>query len=270
MNIGIWGTGIVGSATGKVLEQAHKVYYYDKYKKDSKLTTDKELVDNCQIIFITVPTPMLRSGRIGIRDIKDSLFQIQRLTKDSKIIVIKSTVVPGTTKRFTYKFPQFDFAHNPEFLRAKYAYEDMLNSKRIVIGVEKDEVFQTLEKMYRAVFKEVPIIRATFAEAEIVKYASNIMLSGQIALANELYQICKKLGIDYKIIEKVLSYDKRIGTNIKMPGLDGKLGFGGVCFPKDLNALIYRSREAGYRPYLLEEIWRLNLRVRNKEVETNG
>lgn len=262
MNIGIWGTGIVGSATGKVLEQGHKVYYYDKYKKGLTLSTNKELVDNCRIIFICVPTPMLRSGRIGIRDIRDSLIQIQRLTKYNKLIVIKSTVVPGTTKRFARQFPQFDFAHNPEFLRAKYAYEDMLNSKRIVIGVEKNEIFQPLEKMYREVFKEVPIIKATFAEAEIVKYASNIFLSGQIALANELYQVCKQLRIDYKVIEEVLKYDKRIGTNIKMPGLDGKLGFGGVCFPKDLNALIYRSREAGYHPYLLEEIWRLNLRVR--------
>jgi len=262
MNIGIWGTGIVGSATGKVLEQAHKVYYYDKYKKDPKLSTDKELVDNCEIIFITVPTPMLRSGRVGLRDVKESLIQIQRLTKSSKIVVIKSTVVPGTTKRFAHKFPQFDFAHNPEFLRAKYAYEDMLNSKRIVVGAEKNDVYQTLEKMYREVFKDVPIIKATFTQAEIVKYASNIMLAGQIALANELYQVCKQLRIDYKIIEKVLSYDERIGTNIKMPGLDGRLGFGGACFPKDLNALIYRSREAGYRPYLLEEIWRLNLKVR--------
>jgi len=267
MNIGIWGTGIVGSATGKVLEQAHRVYYYDKYKKDEIVSTDKELVDNCQIIFIAVPTPMLRSGRIGLRDIKDSLIQIQRLTKSNKIIVIKSTVVPGTTTRFASRFPQFNFAHNPEFLRAKYAYEDMLNSKRIVIGTDKNEIFQTLEKMYREVFKDIPIIRVTFAEAEIVKYASNIMLAGQIALANELYQICRRLGIEYKIIEQVLSYDKRIGTNIKMPGLDGKLGFGGVCFPKDLNALIYRSREAGYCPYLLEEIWRLNLRVRNKDIK---
>lgn len=266
MNIGIWGTGIVGSATGKVLEQAHKVYYYDKYKKDQKLSTDKELVDNCEVIFITVPTPMLRSGRIGLRDIKDSLIQIQKLTKANKIIVIKSTIVPGTTQRFARQFPQFDFAHNPEFLRAKYAYEDMLNSKRVVIGVDKDEIFQILEKMYREVFKEIPIIKATFEEAEIVKYASNIFLSGQIALANELYQVCRQLRIDYKVIEKVVSYDKRIGTNIKIPGPDGKLGFGGVCFPKDLNALIYKSREAGYRPYLLEEIWRLNLKVRKKGV----
>ena len=258
MNIGIWGTGIVGLATGKVLEQAHKVYYYDRYKKDPKLSTDKELVDNCEVIFITVPTPMLRSGRIGLRDIKDSLIQMQRLTKANKIIVIKSTVVPGTTKRFARQFSQFDFAQNPEFLRAKYAYEDMLNSKQIVIGIEKNEIFQILEKMYREVFKEILIIKATFAEAEIVKYASNIMLSGQIALANELYQVCGALRIDYKIVEKVLGYDKRIGTNIKMRGLDGKLGFGGACFPKDLNALIYRSREVGYRPYLLEENLGLN------------
>jgi len=267
MNIGIWGTGIVGSATGKVLEQAHKVYYYDKYKKDPKFVTDKKLVDNCQIIFITVPTPMLRSGKIGLWDIKNSLRQIQELAKSRKIIVIKSTIVPGTTQRFIPRFLQFDFAHNPEFLRQKYAYEDMLNSKRIVIGVNKNEVFQILEKMYREIFKEIPIIKTTFAEAEIVKYASNVMLAGQIALANELYQVCKQLRIDYKVIEEVLKYDKRIGTNIQMPGLDGKLGFGGVCFPKDLNALIYRAREAGYRPYLLEEIWRLNLKVRNKGIK---
>ena len=88
------------------------------------------------------------------------------------------------------------------------------------------------------------------------------MLTGQIALANELYQICQKVGIDYNIIKNTLLLDERIAKNINVPGHDGDLGFGGKCFPKDLNALIYLAREKMYRPYLLEEIWRSNERVR--------
>src|SRR3989338_9713092 len=96
----------------------------------------------------------------------------------------------------------------------------------------------------------------------MIKYAANVMLAGQIALANEIYQICNHVGVDYTVVKETILQDSRIGRNLDVPGPDGNLGFGGKCFPKDLNALIYLAREHMYRPHLLEEVWRLNERVR--------
>ena len=265
MNIGIWGSGIVGSATGFLLERGHKVLYYDKYKKDSKFVSDEELVRGCEIIFVCVPAPMGRSGEIDLRYLRDSLSRISSLRKKRKIVVIKSSLVSGITRRMSELYPEMDFAFNPEFLREKYSKEDMVNAKRVVIGVDKDSVFSILKKMYRKVFKDIPIIKTTLEEAEAIKYVANVFLAGQVALANELYNICKKLKVDYEKVRRTLVYDNRIGKNIMVPGPDGDFGFGGKCFPKDLNALIYIAREFGYRPYLLEEMWRLNLKVRKSK-----
>ena len=96
----------------------------------------------------------------------------------------------------------------------------------------------------------------------MIKYAANVFLASQIGIANEIYQICKTIGVDYDEVKKAILHDKRIGTNIDVPGHDGDFGFGGKCFPKDLNALIYLAREHMYRPHLLEEVWRLNEKVR--------
>lgn len=99
----------------------------------------------------------------------------------------------------------------------------------------------------------------------MIKYSANVFLTGQVALANEIYQVCHSLGVDYDTVKEAILLDDRIGTNIDVPGPDGDFGFGGKCFPKDLNALIYLARENMYRPYLLEEIWRLNERVRKNK-----
>lgn len=99
----------------------------------------------------------------------------------------------------------------------------------------------------------------------MIKYSANVMLAGQIALANEIYQICKVIDVDYETVKNIIQLDNRIAKNITVPGHDGELGFGGKCFPKDLNALIYLAREKMYRPYLLEEIWRLNEKLRKNK-----
>ena len=265
MNIGIWGAGIVGSATGYLLEKGHKVWYYDKYKKNPKFLSAKGLVRKCKIIFISVPTPMKKSGKIDLNYLRNSLDEIDSLTKSSRLIVIRSSAVSGSTKQLSKEYPKFDFAFNPEFLREKYAKEDILNTVRIIIGVDKDKTFKKLKRVYRKISNYIPIIKTSFEEAETIKYISNIMLASQIAVANEIYNICQKLGVDYEMMRCMISYDNRIGTNIKVPGHDGDFGFGGKCFPKDLNAFIYVAREHGYRPHLLEEIWRLNLRVRKNK-----
>ena len=179
-------------------------------------------------------------------------------------MIIRSTAVSGTTDNLASKYP-FNFAFNPEFLREKHALEDMKNTDRVVIGANRLEDYQKVEAIYKPIFPNAKYIHVNNKTAEMIKYANNAMLTGQIALANELYQICKAVGIDYNQIKDVLLLDDRIARNISVPGHDGDFGFGGKCLPKDLNALIYLSRENMHRPYLFEEVWRLNERFRKNK-----
>jgi UDPglucose 6-dehydrogenase len=141
----------------------------------------------------------------------------------------------------------------------------MLKTDRIIIGANRNEDYKKVKQMYKPIYPHAKYIHTNTKTAEMIKYAANIMLAGQIALANEFYQICNAIGVDYETIKKTILLDQRIGRNIDVPGPDGDLGFGGKCFPKDLNALIYLARENMYRLYLLEEIWRLNEKVRTNK-----
>ena len=261
MKIGIIGVGFVGGTTAEVLKPFHQLILYDKYKEPY---TNPEPLKEAEAIFLCVPTPMKPSGEIDYSPIHNSIETIQTATINSPVkplIIIRSTAVSGTTDNLEKRYP-FKFAFNPEFLREKHALEDMKNTDRIVIGANNFEDFQKVQDIYKPAFPNAKYIHVNNKTAEMIKYASNTMLTGQIALANELYQICQKVGIDYNIIKNTLLLDKRIAKNINVPGHDGDLGFGGKCFPKDLNALIYLARENQYRPYFLEEIWRSNERVR--------
>jgi len=261
MNIGVIGMGFVGGTTAKVLEKVHKILPYDKYKEPFK---DPEVLKNAEVVFICVPTPMKPSGEIDYSPIHDSLKLLTEVTsklEKKPLVVIRSTAVSGTTDSLEKIYP-FNFVFNPEFLREKFAYEDMVNTNRVVIGANRDEDYVKLESVYKPLFPDAKYIKVDRITAEMIKYASNVTLTGQIAVANEIYQICKVIGIDYDKIREILLLDERIGTNTEVPGPDKDMGFGGKCFPKDLNALIYLAREKMYRPYLLEEIWRLNERVR--------
>jgi UDP-glucuronate decarboxylase len=268
MKIGMIGIGVVGGATKEVLEKSHQLFPYDKYKEPYN-SNDKlgELAENSEIVFICVPTPMKQSGEIDYSTIHNSLKilleELEKKNRDPKeiLIVIRSTAVSGSTDKFAEEYP-FHFVFNPEFLRDKCALEDMKNTDRIIIGADLEEDYEKLAKVYRPIFPHAKYIFVDIKTAEMIKYCANVMLAGQISLANELYQICKATGVDYNIVKDVILLDGRIAKNIDVPGHDGDLGFGGKCFPKDLNALIYLSREKMYRPYLLEEIWRLNERVR--------
>lgn len=269
MNIGIIGAGVVGGATGKVLEKKHKVFYYDRYK--TQCSEIECIAQEAEITFICVPTPMKPSGEMDYSAIDHSLHylrehyeRIQRKPREL-ISVIRSTAVSGVTDSFAEEYPLFRFAFNPEFLREKTAREDMEKTDRIVIGANDPGVSEKMVLMYREVFPEANYICVDTKTAEMIKYAANVMLASQVALANEIYGICKAFGVDYNVVKGALLHDERIGRNIDVPGHDGDFGFGGKCFPKDLRALIYRAREHHYDPYLLQEVWRLNERVRKNK-----
>ncbi|MFH1425512.1 MAG: hypothetical protein ABIG28_02160 [archaeon] len=274
MKIGMIGMGFVGGTTAKVLEKAHEIFPYDRYKSPyNTIEKIEQLAKNSEVVFICVPTPMKKSGEIDYSPMHHSL---QLLADTSKrinrnppeiLITIRSTAVSGTTDSFAEKYP-FKFAFNPEFLREKHALEDMQNTNRIVIGVEEKESEEKLRKVYKPLFPNVKIITTNRKTAEMIKYAANAALAAQVMIANELYRICLAIGVNYKEMITAVQEDNRIGKNMTVPGHEGEFGFGGKCFPKDLNALIYLAREHQIRPYLLEEVWRSNLEVRkNKDWE---
>jgi len=274
MKIGFIGIGVVGGATAKVLSKAHKIYSYDKYKYPYNSKKNLEtLAKNSEATFICVPTPMKKSGAIDYSAIYNSVDELLKTTNEVKrnpeenLVIIKSTVVSGITDLLAEKYP-FDFAFNPEFLREKHALEDMENTDRVIIGAENEKNIQKLLSIYKPIFPNAKYVITDRKTAEMIKYAANVMLAGQIALANEFYQICNHIGVDYDKVKETILLDKRIGRNLDVPGPDGNYGFGGKCFPKDLNALIHAAKNKGYDPDLLKAIWELNLKVRkNKDWE---
>lgn len=258
-NIGIMGVGVTGNALAKSIEKHYNLCLYDKYKKE--YSNFEGLVENSEIIFVCVPTPMKQSGEIDLEYIRDALNMLNekaKLIKKKALVVIRSTIVPGTTELLQKEYKNLELAFNPEFLTEKNAVNDMKNTDRIVIGGSKESV-KKIETFYKKVFPKANYILTNTKTAEMVKYTLNVTLASQICIANEIHNICNALGIKYDDVKKAVLLDKRIGSNITVPGPDGNFGFGGKCFPKDLNALVYHSKQNGYNPKLLQQVWNSNL-----------
>ena len=271
MKIGIIGVGYVGGTNADFLKDFHEIFLYDKYKSpyDSEENLN-QLSEKSELILLCVPTPMQYSGEIDYSNINDALDCLSERTKkvnrnpEEILIVIRSTVITGTTKNLSEKY-SFKFAFNPEFLREKNALEDMKKTTRIVIGANDDDSYEKVKAIYLPLFPDANYIYVDTDTAEMIKYASNVMLTGQIALANEIYQICNSVGVDYEKVKNAILMDKRIARNIDVPGPDGCIGFGGKCLPKDLNALMSLARKNNYNPVLLEEIWKFNNKIRKNK-----
>ena len=151
---------------------------------------------------------------------------------------------------------------NPEFLTEANAVDDFKNQTRIIVGGPRPGS-SVVKNVFRKAFKQTPIIKTGSNTAEMVKYFTNCFLSTKVSFCNEIRQICEPLGIDYdKIVEYAL-YDNRLGkSHWSVPGPDGNMGFGGHCFPKDLNALMYVARSLGVDPIVMAGVWDKNLEVR--------
>ena len=239
-----------------------------------KATLDlKGALETSEVVFITVPTPCDDNGRMDTKfidraskDIAAALGYRQSSTggKPSggyKVIVVKSTVIPGTTELVVMKNLEaagkklgkdFGLCMNPEFLREGHALGDFLKPDRIVIGSADKKAGDAVEKLYSSF--DAPVFRTDIKTAEMIKYASNSFLATKITFANELGNICKLLGIDvYKVMGGV-GMDKRINPHFLRAGC----GFGGSCFPKDVSALLNKGREAGHEPRLLDTVLKVN------------
>ena len=261
-NIGIIGQGFVGTATREGLKEHFNVYTYDKYCVEKSTCPDMlEVCTVSKIVFVCLPTPMKKNGSCDLSILESVVYEIDEYDLDN-IVVIKSTIPPGTTAMFNKNCKNIQVVFNPEFLTEANYIEDFKNQNRIIIGGPRP-ASTIVKNMFTKVFQEVPIIKTGSNTAESVKYFINTFLSTKVSFANEFKQICDQTDVDYdKVVEYAL-YDERLGkSHFSTPGPDGRAGFGGSCFPKDINALIYFADALGVKASVLSAVWQKNLEVR--------
>ena len=263
--IGIVGQGFVGTAIREGFKNYyHNLFFYDKDMSKSNTESLEDLCHKTDIIFVCLPTPMTEEGECYTGIVEDVIYEIDQIAEslDRKTIIIKSTIPPGTTELINSKVNNVDVIFNPEFLTEANAVEDFKNQDRIILGGHSKD-FEKVQNLFSQVFTDVPIIATNSTTAEIVKYTTNTFLSTKVSFANEIKLVCDSVGINYDEMIKIATIDKRLGSSHwAVPGPDGKKGFGGSCFPKDLQALIYFSSSLGLSPIVLKSVWEKNLEVR--------
>lgn len=309
ISIGIVGFGFVGKATAMGFLQVggFDVFAYDPFvnvgdvdiylqhiddsSKLRKVNSLKDLLDNVDTIFVCVPTPMFEDGSSDTSIVEDVVRDINKLSEniDKDIhVVIKSTVVPGTTDSLDSDCDNVTVSFNPEFLREETFLKDFVEQTRIVWGSNSNKGRQNLSKIYDLFIENrhtkygaytlnhpMNIANTTIkifedpTSAEMVKYVANCYMATKISFANEIYQICNALKINYDDVVGTARLDKRLGPEYGwiVPGpieVNGKksLGFGLSCYPKDLNALIHRAKELGIDAKVMKASWDKNLEVR--------
>jgi len=268
MRIGIVGQGYVGTAVRTVFKKHYDVSTYDINKELSTCETLHELVNTTDIVFVCVPTPMNPDGSCNLDIVNSVVRDINKTVnagQDGKIVAIKSTVPPGTTDRLNKECKNITVIFNPEFLTEANFIEDFKNQNRIIIGGVRPATTK-LRQVYSLAFPDATIVKTGSKTAEMVKYMTNTFLATKVSFANEMYNICGRLGIDYDKVVEYSTYDERLGkSHWAVPGPDGKLGFGGSCFPKDINALIQLGLELDMTPEVLIAAWHTNLEVRPEQ-----
>jgi len=261
--IGIIGQGFVGTAVKEGLKQYFKIKTFDLIKERSSCKTLEEVVKLSDIIFVCIPTPMNNNGSCCTDIVQNVLEQTYTFGK-GKVVVVKSTIPPGTTERWNKKYSEMDIIFNPEFLTEANAINDFKNQNRIIIGGPK-KAASKVRRIFVKAFPKAKIIKTDSTYAEMVKYITNSFLAMKVSFANEMYQICDKLEIDYDKVIEYAMHDERLGySHWSVPGPDGDFGYGGHCFPKDVRALINLAESLGVPPLILSAI-----NIKNNQVRTN-
>mgnify|MGYP001221039037 CR=1 FL=1 len=266
MKIGIVGKGFVGSAvqfgfspnTGCDAE----VRAYDKDPNKSQHTLE-EVVNESDYIFISVPTPSNDDGSINLDIVDDALRSINEINNRDNVILIRSTMVPGSTLAFQKKYPKLNIVFNPEFLTERSANFDFINQARFIVGGDSKNTSK-VAKLYKWRFGDsIPVIETNYQTAELIKYMNNCFFATKVSFMNEMRIIADKCGADWDKAVDGFIRDGRIGhSHLNVPGHDGKFGFGGSCFPKDIQALIDFGKTYGINLNTLSGAWQTNLEVR--------
>lgn len=263
MKVGVIGNGFVGSAVAN----GFNMYDVKVFDKNSNLSTHtlKDVVSQ-DFVFICVPTPMKDAmGTDCNLSIIESCFKDIEQIGSNAILIIKSTVPIGTTSKLQSKHNGLNIVHSPEFLTAKFAKEDFLNADRHIIGYTNNESNGAKAlNFFQKAFPNIPCLMMKSIESESVKYIANCFFATKVSFFNEIHLLIEKIGLDWNSIIKGVMGDRRIGqSHYQVPGHDGDKGFGGTCFPKDINALIATFEKNGIDPKVLKSVWSRNLDVRS-------
>ena len=269
MKIGIVGQGFVGTAVKEGLKQFYEIDTFDLDETKRDVDYIEDIIDRNNVIFVCLPTPMNRDGSCNTDIVEGVIGELDNLALtrqcSNRVVVIKSTIPPGTTERLNKECKHIQVVFNPEFLTEANFIEDFKNQDRIIIGGPRPASTKIRQLFYKA-FPKAHIIKTHSTIAEMVKYMTNTFLATKVSFANEMKMICDELKIDYDKVVEYSTYDDRLGnSHWSVPGPDGKLGFGGSCFPKDINALIALSKDMRLYLHTLQGVWNTNLRVRPEE-----
>ena len=249
MNIGIIGQGFVGNAIYQKFKNYYDVKTFDIKAQIHCNSNEQASLDN-EVVFICLPTPMNKNGTCHTDIVEAAVKRCFEFGK-AKIVVIKSTVPPGTVAEWNKKFPSLSIVFNPEFLTEANAVDDFNNQTRIILGGPRKGTTK-LKTLYSKVFPKATIVKTDSTYAEMVKYVTNSFLATKVSFANEMYEICNKLDVDYDKVIEYACYDDRLGkSHWNVPGPDGDFGYGGHCFPKDVKALIEVATTLNVFPLML-------------------
>jgi len=268
MKVGIIGNGFVGKATFQLQCKDIDILAYD-INPESCVPKGLELTDmnKCEIIFISVPTPMSKDGSCHLNIIQSVLNNLSHINYSGSI-VLRSTVPVGTCDKLQCYFM-------PEFLTEKNYIDDFINNKDWMFGLlnlPEDDIMKTkMTKLFNLAHKNDRIKYnnlhfITNKEAEMIKMFKNCYLATKVSFCNEIYQFCQNKEVDYEIVRKLATADDRIlPSHTMVPGHDGRKGFGGTCFPKDTSSLRHEMKNANMTPYVLNAIIERNEKVDRQE-----
>lgn len=262
-SIGIVGLGFVGSAVKNAHQKNSQlpIHTFD-IAKESTCSTFLELYENSDLIYVCVPTPMTSDGSCDISIVERVVDEICENTS-GKIIVIKSTIIVGTTQKLQQKYPDNIICFNPEFLTEANSYRDFLNQKVCLLGIDttvdnfiKTDIFNNIKSVIDNIeYSEI----TTPTAAEFFKYTANTFLAAKVSFANEMFKLAQSLNVNWDHVSNILQQDSRLGkTHWKVPGPDGNFGWGGSCFPKDLSALLNLAKQLNVPMPVLQAVWNRN------------
>jgi UDPglucose 6-dehydrogenase len=268
INIGIIGFGFVGSsvAYGFSPQTGFDDATIRIYDKDISKSTHsmEDVLDKSDFIFLSVPTQSNPDGTINISILHDVLGEISSHgTKDGCIVLVRSTITPGTTRSFQEKYQNITFVFNPEFLTERSAKFDFINQSRFILGGTPENTKKVSELFKKRFGNSTPTIETNFETAEFIKYMNNCYYATKVSFMNEMRLIADNSNVDWDAAVDGFVRDGRIGhSHLAVPGPDGKRGFGGSCFPKDIQALMSYAESIGVNTNVLQGAWETNLEVR--------
>jgi UDPglucose 6-dehydrogenase len=260
--IGIVGQGFVGNAVNAGMSRGFPIKTYDVIPEKSNVSSLEELCQTSDVVFVCLPTPMKKSGECDLSIVDGVLNQINSFGS-KKMVILKSTVPPGSCDRLQEKYDNIDLMFNPEFLTEANAVNDFINQDRIIVGGRNKESLLQVRDMFKRMFDSVPIMITDCKSAEMVKYITNCFLSVKVTFANQIYDLCKSSDVNYSDAIKLATLDKRLGySHWMVPGPDGDRGYGGHCFPKDMSAFLYFGEQNGVNLSLIRESISYNDNIR--------